>query len=63
MNLNLIEAQIALFQNNRDKLLELKRDLFVQHVMLHTAIRKVNEALDDDDNYLAELAYKEAMNG
>lgn len=63
MKLNLIEAQIALFQNNRDKLLELKRDLFVQHVMLHTAIRKVNEALDDDDNYLAELAYKEAMNG
>jgi hypothetical protein len=63
MNLNLIEAQIALFQNNRDKLVELRRNLFVQHIEIHTAIRKLNEALDDGDNYLAELAYKEAMNG
>jgi hypothetical protein len=49
MNLNLIEAQIALFQNNRDKLVELRRNLFDQHIDIHTAIRKLNEALDGVD--------------
>lgn len=49
MKVCLVEAHVALFQNKRDKLVELKRELFKQHMAIHTAIRKVNEALEEVD--------------
>ena len=50
MKLNLIEAQVALFHNDKAKLKELRRILGIRLTEVHQAITRVDKALKEVDD-------------
>jgi len=51
MRINLIEVQIALYQNDKEKLKELRRTLGARMTDVYISINKVNRAIQEiEDN-------------